>query len=317
VMADSRAEPVESFLLRYVRANPGLEFSAIIQATQASCHVSRATAARHLSRLVGLGGVKLRPDRTYVLGEPMSPAPRAVIEIRWSDEAVIVRPDGTARVFTQREFRVVSGRLEHLEFTLPKPARQFIWWCTSAGQLTEIPASRSRTRECTYHLEFTTPLTAQKPSWQWISVNADLPRWYRMAAGAPAKSRRVTAHNKFDTESESILVPSQNQRFRQRLTTDAHLRLQVMLPEGYPVGQARCRVRFLTEEDHVDSAEELRVAELGRNPSNQDGFRRFGNTFTLSVPRHMLDRRYEIEWGLPLPTLRNRWLNAQRQRVSP
>ncbi|MCI4322700.1 MAG: hypothetical protein L3K03_01530 [Thermoplasmata archaeon] len=247
----------------------------------------------------------------------MTPAPRAVVEIRWSDEAVIIRPDGTARVFTQREFRVVSGRLEHLEFTLPRPARQFIWWCSTAGQLTEIPAARAPTRECTYHLEFATPLTAQKPSWQWISVNADLPRWYRMAAGTAAKSRGVVAHNKFDTESESILVPSQNQRFRQRLTTDAHLRLQVMLPEGYPAGPAQCRVRFLTEADHVDTTEELRLAELGRNPSNQDGFRQFGKTFTLSVPHHLLDRRYEIEWELPTAAQRDRWLGAKHRSTQP
>jgi len=313
--SDSRAEPVESFLLRHIRENPGLGFGAIVQAAQAACNVSRATAALHLSRLVRFGDVSLLPDRIYLIAEPGAPAARAIMELRWSDATVIIHPDGSARHIIQQEFRVVSGQLDHIEFGHAKPLRQFIWWCTAASRASRVPATQAPSRLSTDYIEFAAPLIARKAAWHRFCVAEEMPPWYRMACPQRVASRHVAARDEPTHEAESIELPSQDRRFGRRLTSDARLRLQMVFPEGYPVGPARCRVRFLTEPGLIDSVEELRLASLGADQGHQDGLRRFGSTLTLSVPRPRLDREYEITWALPTLTQRDRWLAGERRRI--
>ncbi|MCI4323945.1 MAG: hypothetical protein L3K03_08035, partial [Thermoplasmata archaeon] len=309
-------DQIETFLVRHIRANPGLGFRDLVQAAQLVCHVSRATAARHLSRLVRFGEVALRPDRTYSLAEPTAPAPRPIVEVRWFDLDLLIRPDGTARAFEQREFRVVSGQLDHIEFTHPKPMRQFTWWCSTPAHMSTIPSIRSTTRLSTHRFEFATPLTARSSAWHRIQIAVETPVWYRMAYDPGHRAPRVPLPNEPSKESESIEVPSHGHRFGQRLAPDAHLGLHIVLPKGYPIGPARSRVRFLTEPGRVDLAEQLRVAKLKEDEWHQDGLRRFGTTFTLSIPRPKLDRHYEIQWTLPDPTHRARWLSEQGIRGS-
>jgi hypothetical protein len=307
------ADPVDTFLKEHVRAHPGLRLAAIVQACQRNFGVTRRTVARHLARLVRFGELTLLPEHTYVITEPAASTSRAVIELRWFDAAFIINPDGTARVFHNEEFRVVSGQLDHLEFNHPKPPRQFIWWCTSPGRATRIPARRSLSQVVSYHLQFVAPLTARDSAWQWLSVNRIFSRGYSMAY--TSRSARPADGGDADgaVESESVQIQSQGRRFGQRVSPDAHLRLQVMLPEGYPVGPVRSRVRFVTEPTRIDTSEETRLTKLRGDESSQDGFRRSGTAMVLSVPHPLLDRHYMIEWGLPTVAQQKRWLLAQRR----
>jgi hypothetical protein len=307
---------IDSFLIQHIRDNPGTRFGAIVQAAQSSRRISRAAAAKHLSRLVRFGDVRLLPDHTYIIGESTASTSRATTEDRWLNQVVIIRPDGSARLVLEQEFRVVLGQLDHLEFVDPKAPRQFIWWCTAAGHLTKLAAMRAPTRLPTHNLGFTIPLTARNPAWQRVCQNLDLPHWYRMAYSPRPRSSTSRGRGEPEHESESITYLSQDRRLGHRLTSDAHLRLQVVLPEGYPVGPARFRVHFVTEPGVVDSAEEMRLAKLGDDESRQEGFRRAQGILTLSVPRPRLDRRYEIEWTLPTTTERSRWLTAESRRLS-
>jgi hypothetical protein len=309
---DPRVGPVESFLIRHVRANPGVRFGAIVHAAQAAQHVPRRTAATHLARLVRFGELILLPDRTYVVGDPSAPAARAIVEIRWYSVMIVVSPDGTARLFQEREFRVVSGQLDHIEFSTPRPARHFIWWCTATGTSSRISALRSPSHMATDSFEFAPPLVARRAAWQRLCVSLDLPQWFRMAYTPSAAQRSRDARDDPTLVSESIEVPSQGARFGHQLAPDAQLRLQMVFPERYPIGPTRCRVRFQMEPGRIDSVEEQRLARLRVDESHQDGLRQFGSIFTLSVPQPLLDRSYELELGLPTVAQRTRWLATQR-----
>jgi hypothetical protein len=309
------ASHIELFLLRFVRSNPGLRFGALVKAAQAGRRVPRTTTARHLARLVRLGDVTLLPDHTYVLGQSSTAPGRPVVEVRWYEVTSVLRPDGSARIFTEEEWRVVSGQLDNIEFTHPKPTRQFVWWCSEAGQLARIPAQRSPSRLAMHRIEWDRPLNPRKSSWERICVSRDLPRWYRMVREAGPEGRSPPSGEPLSQESDSVGLPSHGRRFGVRLAGDAHLRLMVVLPDGYPVGPIRCRVRFQAESGRTDTAEEHRLAKLGTDPWHQDGLRRFGPTLTLSIPQPLLDRDYQIEWALPDRTRRNLWLAGQRRAL--
>jgi len=137
--SDAGTGPIDSFLVRHIRLNPGLRFGAIVQSARVACRVSQATVARHLSRLVRIGELAVRPDRTYSFGEPAAATARAVLEVRRHDEAVIIDSCGTARGIAQDEFRVISGKLTHLYFIFPKPTRQFILWCSVVSRVSRPP----------------------------------------------------------------------------------------------------------------------------------------------------------------------------------
>ncbi|MCI4323373.1 MAG: hypothetical protein L3K03_05060 [Thermoplasmata archaeon] len=307
-------DPLDSFLKAYVAANSGRRLGDIVQAGQREYRVSRRTIARRLSRLVRFGEVTILPNHTYAETEATASATRALVELRWFDAIFVIQPDGGARVFHHEEFRVVSGQLDHVEFNQPRRPQQFIWWFSSAGHASMIPAHRSLSNVMSHHVEFVTPLSARKPTWQRLSVNRSFSAGYRMAHTPRSGRRDPRGWDEAATESESLQVQSQGRRFGQRLTSDAHLRMQVVLPERYPIGPVRCRVRFVTEPGRVDSAEETRLSKLQSDDARQDGLRRFGSTLTLSVPHPLVDRHYQIEWTLPTVAQRNRWLAARRRR---
>ncbi len=237
------------------------------------------------------------------------------MEIHWTDDAIVIRADGSSRDFVRREFRVVSGQLDHVLINHPGPVRQFVYWSTTAGRISWIPASRSPSRQGKHLYRFAAPLTARTTTWQRMSWTTEFPRVYRMAATPKAGSAGGRAEGESSCESEALEFDTEARRFEHRFGPDAHLRLQIVLPEGYPIGPARCRVRFRTEPNRFDVVEERRLSKLAGDQSRLDGMRRFGNTLSLSVPQPLLDRAYEIEWTLPTSAQRARWLHAQRQRL--
>jgi len=313
--SESGSDQIEAFLIRHIRANPGLGFHAIVATTRAARGVSRATVARHLSRLVRFGDLTRGQGRTYAVSEPTAARPRPIVEVRWFDLDITIRPDGTARTTTHREIRVVSGQIDHLDFTHMTAPREFIWWCSDAARMSWIPAIRSPVRLSTHRLEFALPLKARNPAWKLIQYSEELPVWYRMASD-PVKTRPGTRPpHEVAEESESIEVPGHGRSFDLRFTSDSQLGLRVVLPKGYPVTQARSRVRILTNPSAFDAEEETRMANLLEDPWHQDGLRRVGTTFTLGVPRPKVDRHYEIHWSLPSAKQRDRWRATQRPAV--
>ncbi|MCI4323195.1 MAG: hypothetical protein L3K03_04135 [Thermoplasmata archaeon] len=305
---DSPGAQIESFLVRKVRAKPGLGFSAIVDAAQVTCHVSRATAARHLSRLVRFGDVTLLPDRTYVIGESATPGPRPTLELRWVESRTFIRADGTAWSSVDQEYRVASGTLHHFDFFRPKPHRHILWWSTAPSHVSRIPAGPGHGLQGTHRVEFDPPLSSRNATWQRMHLAEEFPRRYRMMQGPLGASAESTAPGEGAQEADNLEVHSQRSNFAQRFSSDARLRLQVVLPTGYPIGAAESRIAFPTRPDRMDPAEQLRVDTLSQASRHFEGLRRSGSTLTLSVPRPRLDRRYEIRWTLPTAAGRDRWL---------
>jgi hypothetical protein len=312
---EARAGPAETFLLRYVRANPGVRFGAIVGAVEQAHRISRATAARQLARLVRFGEIQLRPDHTYVARGAPTTTTRALLETRWYDNALTVHPDGTARVVIEEEFRVRSGELDHLDFPWPKPTRTFGWWATVSARLSEVRPREAPTGQYTHRVRFSAPLSAKDPTWQRYRVVVDLPTQYRMYFDAGKGSRNRDVAPPSALETEIVDFSSQDRRFGQRFAPDAHLRIQVALPEGYPIGAAGPRVRFLNEPELLDTGEESRLAALADTVTPIGGFQQEGSWLLLTVPRPIMDRRYEIEWTLPTLSARERWLAERRRQA--
>jgi hypothetical protein len=307
---------LDDFLLRFVRARPGVTYEQISRPARLACAVSRSTATRHLARLVRFGDLNLRSDHTYAVGEPRVPDANAVVEYRWIDDATVIGPDGIATFFMQREFRVVSRQLDHMEIAHPKPVRQLSWWGSMPARVRLIPPAGNPDRDYVHHFEFQSPLPARNSVWQWLRVSEALPRWFRMAR-KPSTGRSRGPHSiESDYEGRSMAILSHGPRFERRVAPGGHLRLQVILPEGYPIGRVENVVRFTAEPEQFDRAEEHRLSILGQSEWHQDGLRVSGSTFTLSVPRPLVNRRYEIRWNLPSEAERDRWLAAHHQRVS-
>jgi hypothetical protein len=309
---DAPGAQIESFLLRRVRSKPGLGFSAIVDAAQVTCHVSRATAARHLSRLVRFGDVTLLPDRTYVIGESATPGPRPTLELRWVESRTFIRADGTAWSSVDQEYRVASGTLHHFDFFRPKPHRHILWWSTAPSHVTRIPTGPGHALQGTHRVEFDPPLSSRDATWQRMHLAEEFPMRYRMTQGRVGAASSGASRAGAAQEADNLEVHSQRSNFAQRFSSDARLRLQVILPTGYPIGPAECRVAFPTRTERSDPVEQLRVDTLSRTSRHFEGLRRSGSTLSLSVPRPRLDRRYEIRWTLPTATRRNRWLASER-----
>ncbi|MCI4336601.1 MAG: hypothetical protein L3K17_05325 [Thermoplasmata archaeon] len=311
---DSGPSQLDTFLTNYVGSKPGVRFGELTQAAQVACQVSRGTAARHLARLVRYGDLTLLPDRTYLVGGPSASDLRPVLEIRWFEGTVTVHPDGSARVAFHREFRVISGQLDFFTFFSPKPPRQFVWWCTAASHATRIPDIRSQSREFTYRIEFEPPLSSRNAKWQRMHIDVELPTWYRMSRAPSREPGNAMPPGDAGWEAESIEVEAQARSYAQRVAPDAHLRLQVVLPPGYPSGRLRGRVSFQNKPSRTDPVEEARLAALELDRRGQGGLRRAGDAFTLSIPRPRLDRRYELHWALPTALQRTRWLARRAPR---
>jgi hypothetical protein len=312
--SDPDLGPIESFLTRHLRANPGLGFGAIVRAASSECGISRTTAARYLALLVRYGEVSLSPDRRYYAQGADVPMARPVVESRWYGETYTIFPDGSAIQVMEQEFRVTAGRIEHLELSYPRAPREFDWWSTLAAKASRVPASRDPNRLYTVRLDLAQPLGARDPQWHRLRASAELPHWCRTAQG-PLHSRGAFAKPEVVTNaSAAVSTPSQSARFGERYTPDGRIRLEVNFPEGYPVGASRLHVRYELESQKIDPVEEKRLRALQEDPWRQEGFHRVGSKLILSVPSPILDRTYEIEWELPTVAAWNRWRESQGRR---
>jgi hypothetical protein len=300
--SDSVVTSIDGVLLDFVRSNPGVGFGPIVEAVRGARKVSRATAARHLSRLVRFGDLTLREDRTYVVGEPHSASTRPVVELRWSEAAIIIRSDGSAQALRTQELRVVSGQLSQLEFNHPLPLRRFAWWISVPGRMVRIPAIRSHTVMSMHLFRPLRPLAARDSTWIRICRYEEWPKCFELYAGRRSKGRGGWNTAEPRVGNQSIEIPAQDRCFQQRLSADSALRLVLTLPAGYRARPSRCRVRYLLEPDRIDIVEQARITGLSREKSVQAGLRRAGNATTLTIPRPVLDRYYEIEWTLPTPS---------------
>jgi hypothetical protein len=307
---------LESFLIDLLREHPGLRFGAIIARTEAACAVPRRTTARHLARLVRYGEVTLAPDRTYALGATEPSVVRPTLEYRWREDASILERDGSAREVSHYELRVVAGRLDHVEWTMPQSEGYYHIWSSAPGSLTYVPSTHTPTRQRVYVYRFDEPLSARDAGWHRFSMTTRYPHWYRTTRDAvPGKDPGSSAPGS-QTETNYISIPSEGRRFGVRFAEGAHLLLQILFPPGYPVAGNGCHVRYLTESDRSDPREEERIARLSAVEGGSEGLRAWESSLSLSVPDPILDRRYELEWGLPSLVARQRWLRREIESLS-
>jgi hypothetical protein len=310
----SRSELIEAFLIELIRAHSPLKFGAICSAALTKRSLPERTVARHLARLVRNGEVTIHPDRTYTLPDPKSPEPRATTESRWMEHVVVLRPDGSAAIFVHQEFRVVSGRITRIEYAHASPLRRFSWWCSVPGLASPIPQALAPSRMSAIAINFATPLTARRSTWEQVCVAEEVPDRFRMAYAGTRRGRTAAPGTPPEWESEWIGYAQQARRLDHRYSKDAYLRLQVLYPQGYPFRRCRFRVRYSTDPDRTDPSEEGRIASLSKDPLHQNGFRAGLSLYVLSIPRPVIDRRYCLEWELPTETRRNQWIRAHRSR---
>jgi hypothetical protein len=310
-----RSKPVEAFIAEQVRSHPGSAFGALIHAIRAEFGVSRSTAARYLSDAVRYGEVARLPDQTYVASGLETYSTRPVVEVRRHHEIFLVEPKGSVTAFLEEEFRVVSGRLDHIEVRLPRAPRTPDWWLSWPSRASGVAPDNTPESVYTVRHDFFRPLTPRRTEWQQLYASFGAPHSYRMVRSARTQSSTSDPRRDPDYASESIEVRSELPRFRRRLAPDAHMRLQVILPEGYPHGAIRCRVFLQTESNRRDPVEEERIDRLSADPASRDGVRQAGSKLLLTVPRPKIERVYWLEWELPTHAQRNRWLEHQSARL--
>lgn len=311
------ARSIDDYLIAYVRSHPGRRFGDLVRAAQTDLRISRRTCAWHLARLVRFGDLEVGADHAYAIGNPSAPNSLPIVELRWYDQLHVIAPDGTTDYHVTREFRLLSGRMEHMEVYFDPPARLFSGWSSEPSQYRPVSADEASTGRPAYFIEFAHPLDSRDPRWHRVCFTAEIagehPRFYD-----PAPSGRGGRLAPTDPKDRAwIQVPAQDVRFGRRLTSDSILRLQVALPPGYPVGRPRLRVRLLAQLDRFDAAEETRLARMTEGAWNHGGLRRLGSILTLVVPQPLLDRRYEIEWNLPSRSRYETWRGARPAVASP
>jgi hypothetical protein len=309
-ISELRTQELESAFRAEIQSRPGLKFGELVGGVQRTQRLSRRTIARHLSRLVRFGDVTLLADHSYALGSQGEHAISAEVEYRWEDYTDVIHPDGSALMCSEKEFRMVSGQLDRLEFPLYKPPRLFHWWCTAGGKVSRLPAARSPNSMELYRIEFPTPLTPRDGGWHRYKLSMEFHGIHQMASSPPRASVRRGARAAPPSHSFSATVRSENRTSRIRLSSNAHLRLAVVFPHGYPVDWVRPAIRFGSELGPRDSIEERRVVNLGEEERHSEGLHRTANMVTLSVPRPQMGRNYQIEWALPSVARRDRWLRT-------
>ncbi len=106
---------------------------------------------------------------------------------------------------------------------------------------------RAPSRESTSRIAFDPALGARTTGWHRMQVALELPPWYRMASPPVGRAVAPAPSPGIGTESESIEVESQARNYGQQVSSDARLRLQVVLPLGYRILHAQAQVGFLTD----------------------------------------------------------------------
>lgn len=291
---------LEELLLRLLRDSPRSRFGELLERTRREQELSRATFARHLAKLVRFGDIVLDSDHTYSVRVADGAPPRPAIEIRWDESILVIRPDGSPQAFVTREFRVISGSVEFLDLQFFESPRHFRWWLSAPARLSWTPAQEAPNRQPIARLDLAKPLTARHSEWQRLCVSVEMPPWYPMWRGPGARPLATGAGVRGGRCSEFVELLSHARKYEQRTGPDTILRLQVVLPDGFPLSAPRPRVGISPDRDRTDHQEVRRLKTLGARPDAQVGLRRSGSTMTLTVPRPLLDRAYGIDWGLPL-----------------
>ncbi len=308
----SRKPELESYLLQRVQRYPGTRFTEIVTAARERYRVSRATVARHLSRLLKFGDIRMSPAGGYVMGNLSGPDVRPVVEIRRIEEIIFVRPDGSLRSLLHHEFRVVRGTLPYVETAFRRSPRQLNWWCSVGSALPPVVVRKPESLY--YQLRFEPALTAKTSVWQNTWMNLDMPRWYRMVRPAGSRAPGRAESTRSSTEMESIGTFGEGRNFASKPFSDAYLRLQVIFPDGYPAGASRSKVSVLSS-PQSDLAEEARLHDLERDARGVEGLRRWGSSFSMTVRDPVPDRFYEVWWDLPSPAQYRRWLAQCRRHA--
>jgi hypothetical protein len=114
-------------------------------------------------------------------------------------------------------------------------------------------------------------------------------------------------------EAEYIQVSPEGTLVRRQLAPDALFRIELVMPEDYPISGIEARARFVADPNRIDRAEEVRIQRLTRDPDGVFGLRCLRSMYVLSVPSPQMDRRYSIEWQLPTPGQRKRWIDGTRR----
>jgi hypothetical protein len=314
-LPDPHPGRIDTYLRELIGTTPGIRYSELARVTCRALGVAEVTVFRHLTRLIRYGELVVSPRRTYsVPVKPVSTG-RASESTRWYGTTIVIDPEGNMQDFTEREFCVVAGQLDHLEFNFVEPPSQFDLWCSRPSRVIEVPSSKTPSHRYMYRLEFQPPLRARDVEWTRYAGRVSLPRWFRMSSDAVPQGRSDPQGSAGRWESCTIQVPRYLPRFERVLPSNARLFLQVVFPWGYPIGPAVSQVRFLSDERRVDESETRRLDLLATESAAAGGFHRSGNVLTLAVPRPISDRIYEVKWKLPTSARRVQWLTAQSPRA--
>ncbi|MCI4322441.1 MAG: hypothetical protein L3K03_00205 [Thermoplasmata archaeon] len=302
---------IESFLLDHLRDHPRLRYRELVRATVDARRGSERTAARALAGLVELGEVVQLADASYAMaGSSEAPFP-VVLERQWLELWGSVQADGSYWSNLSSTSRVVQGRLEFAPIVVPGGALCHTWWSSHPHRIRQVSPDESDSGLPMEVMEYREPLTARNRDWVRHTFEIGFPPVLRMWDGAPGHEADETRGVDARYESARFLEPSQPRPgVSYRFSPDAHFRMRLLFPPGYPFGEASLQVQVGGSGSRSDAAEVARIEALGRDPQSPEGLRRIGSTLSLSVPHPRLDRSYRVRWRLPSRAAYLRWLSS-------
>ncbi|MCI4322440.1 MAG: hypothetical protein L3K03_00200 [Thermoplasmata archaeon] len=312
---------IDSYVTRYVLEHPSPRFGDIVEAVRGRFHTSRATAARHLAKLVQLRDLEREPDGSYSLrpagADPLPPE----VEFRWVEMTVVVRPEGSSRLLCRYESRVTKGQQRWIARPGDAARSEFDWWSSQPAHLRWLPTPPPTWPDSMDFGPMTARLQLESPSrpgnrWNQLATGNERLVPVRMHREAPPRSDKGGPLARRECEYDSLEQPSgrpDGRRFR--MHPEAHLRFQILFPPEYPF-RAPAAAAYDLDRPRLDRAETVRIRRLSRTVGSQEGLRRHGPSVSLELPHPLLDRRYLIQWGLPRAHEYRTWLARLRLRAS-
>jgi hypothetical protein len=297
---------VEATILDYIRAHPNCRFQNIVSAVRSAHGASRATVARHLSKLLRFGEVTdVRGSYTCV-DHSIQPI-WTHAESRRTTYTVFIHADGSSWEEQVEEFRVRFGQVRSIHGMSDAPNAHLQLWASPPHRVSRITSSTPSRRLPEVFIDFDPPLTARDAQWETISLASDHRHRYRMYRTAPASTRAVPSAIPPGRELEdaSLLAPAITHHAPHE--AGASLLFRVVLPPAYPFRSPRFLVQLEESALEIDPTEQARIQRLSRERRGSYGFRLFGSTLSLIVPDPLFDRRYVISWGLPTHAEYTRW----------